>query len=266
MDAVDILSFKNWDDCKIHLASWNGHNHPLDVFLRDRQEWTGWNEYRGKRNTFNKKYIFSLIEFYHEQSSWLFGGFYRVLKRHDNRYEVSLEKTDEELIGRLKLTFKRPGRARVLTNGYVEEMSLLEILREPYSGEPFSGYEDIDLEFSALEVIVKESRPDWRAALENVKGVYLISDKQTGKRYVGSAYGTSGIWSRWCFYIGTGHGWNDELTALIKAKGIDYARSHFKFTLLEYRPMKSDDRFIIERESFWKEALLTRGKFGLNRN
>jgi hypothetical protein len=266
MDAVDIFSFRKWDDCKIHLASWNGDDHPLDVFLRDRQEWVGWNEYRGKRNTFNRKYIFSLIEFYHEHNSWLFGGFFRVVKRCEDRYEVELLRDDEELIGRLKLNFQRPGRARVLTDGYVGEMSLLEILREPYSGEPFCGYENIDHEFSALEVIVREVRPDWKAALENVKGVYLITDKLTGKRYVGSAYGTSGIWSRWSCYIGTGHGWNDELTALIKAKGIDYARSHFKFTLLEYRPMKVDDQALIERENFWKEALLTRGKFGLNRN
>lgn len=64
----------------------------------------------------------------------------------------------------------------------------------------------------------------------------------------------------------SGHGWSDELTALIKEKGMDYARAHFKFTLLEYRPMKADDQFLIERENFWKEALMTRGKFGLNRN
>ena len=30
---------------------------------------------------------------------------------------------------------------------------------------------------------------------------FLHSDIQTGKRYIGSAYGDQGIWSRWCSYI-----------------------------------------------------------------
>jgi len=67
-------------------------------------------------------------------------------------------------------------------------------------------------------------------------------------------------------YIGTGHGWNDELTKLIKAEGLDYARNNFRLALLEYRPMKADDKVIIERESYWKEVFLSRGKFGYNKN
>ncbi len=64
----------------------------------------------------------------------------------------------------------------------------------------------------------------------------------------------------------TGHGWNDELTQIIKIKGIDYARKNFKFSLLEYRSMKAEDKVIIERETYWKEALLSRQPFGYNKN
>jgi len=56
------------------------------------------------------------------------------------------------------------------------------------------------------------------------------------------------------------------LTKLISKNGVDYARQNFRFSLLEYRPMKTDDNEIIGRESFWKEVLLTRGQFGYNRN
>ena len=87
-----------------------------------------------------------------------------------------------------------------------------------------------------------------------------------GKKYVGSAYGEHGIWSRWSCYIGTGHGWNDELTQLISVQGYDYAKSNFKISLLEYRPMKTDDKIIIEREGFWKNVLLSRTSFGYNKN
>lgn len=94
----------------------------------------------------------------------------------------------------------------------------------------------------------------------------MIVDKRNGKKYVGSAYGAFGIWARWKCYIGTGHGWNDELTKLIQEEGIEYARRNFRLSLLEYRPARTDDGVIVERENYWKEALLSRGEFGYNRN
>ena len=76
-----------------------------------------------------------------------------------------------------------------------------EILRERYSGRSFPGYEDIDLSFEELETLTKNERLDWKGAPESVKGIYLIADTITGKRYVGSAYGDFGIWSR-CSVLG----------------------------------------------------------------
>jgi hypothetical protein len=65
-------------------------------------------------------------------------------------------------------------------------------MSEPYSGRSFPGFEDIDLSFEELEALVRNTRPDWMAALASVKGIYLISDTNTGKRYIGSAYGDQG--------------------------------------------------------------------------
>ena len=117
-----------------------------------------------------------------------------------------------------------------------------------------------------LEYIFSHAKSDWKAALQNVKGVYVITDKNNGKRYVGSAFGSAGIWARWSSYIKNAHGHNDELTKLIKEKGKDYARENFKFALLEYRSMKTDDSAIIARENYWKEVLLSRGDYGYNKN
>ena len=52
-----ILHFDNVQDYKIHLASTNGYNEPLDVFLTDKKAWLGWNEYKPQTNAFNRKYI-----------------------------------------------------------------------------------------------------------------------------------------------------------------------------------------------------------------
>lgn len=146
-------------------------------------------------------------------------------------------------------------------------MQVSEILREPYSGEFFPGFENIDHDFCALLPIFRNEKRDWKAALGNVKGVYVITDKSNGKRYVGSAYGDCGIWARCFDYMETGHGGNAELQKLIARNSPDYAQKYFKFSLLEYRSMRADDEDIHKRETYWKEVFLSRAKrFGYNEN
>ena len=107
--------------------------------------------------------------------------------------------------------------------------------------------------------------------MENIKGIYLITDHSTGLKYVGSAYSikgvSHGIWSRWSEYLTTGHGnQSTQLKAMLSkpGRGLNYARENFSIALLEYYPMRTNDQFIIERENFWMDVLLTRTKFGLN--
>lgn len=263
----DIWPIENLADYKIHFARWNQHNQPLEVWARDKREWQGWQEYRPGRDEFNRPLIFSLIQFYHEPDIWLFGGIFRVLMRHADRYEVELTEAGECFVGRLKLYY--PYRART-TRAAMEKhfaaFEVQEILREAYSGRVFPGLDDIDITFEALETLVRNARQDWRAALENVKGIYLITDTKTGRRYVGSAYGDQGIWSRWRQYAQSGHGGNAELTKLVQVNGIEYSRAHFRFALLEQHTARTADDVIGARESFWKRVLLTRGNQGYNRN
>jgi hypothetical protein len=268
---ADILEFGNPKDYKVHLATWSGRNQPLNVFVSDLDRWEHWNSYRSSKDDFNRKFIFSLMDFYHEPDTWLFGGCYEVIKRLNKTkakgYEVELTDQFEPFIGRLKLKWKRSGRAKARRlENCIEQFEVSEILPEEYTGEAFCGYENINHDFHVLENIFQAGKPDWKAALANVKGVYVITDRKNGKKYVGSAYGDSGIWSRWSCYMGTGHGHNDELTKLIKKEGMDYARTNFQLSLLEYRPMKTDDHDIIARETYWKETLLSRGDFGYNKN
>jgi len=263
----EIWSIAEPQTYKLHFARWNGENQPLEVWARDTREWQGWQEYRPARDDFNRPFIFTLVQFYHESDIWLFGGVFRVLRRHTDRYEVELTKEGEGFLGRLKLRSTYRERAtRVKFENHYPGFEVQEILREPYSGRAFSGFEDIDLSFEELETLVRNSRADWRAALSNVKGVYLISDITTGKRYIGSAYGDQGIWARWCAYVASGHGGNIELRALVSDPTLDYCRKCFRFALLEYRPSPTPDEVILAREAFWKRILLTRGEYGLNRN
>lgn len=266
-----VLPVKQPSEFKLHLACYNQKDEPLDVFVRSRTEWDGWNKWRSARDDFSRDYIFSLIDFYPERETWLFGGAYKVLSRKvaigAPGYEVELLPDSAPLIGRLKVRLKRPGRAKAFNfEKHYQRIEVAEVLSTPYTGEPFPGYEAIDLTFSKMEAVHAIQRSDWKASLESVKGIYLITDDKTGKRYVGSASGDEGIWSRWACYLKTGHGNNAGLIEVIKREGLEYARQNFRFTLLEYRSMKADNKAITDRETFWKRALLTRGDYGYNQN
>ena len=268
---TNIIGIDAPHDFKLHAARWNGENQPLDVYVRSKEEWFKWNTWRSGKDEFTRKYIFSLIDFYHEKDTWLFGGIYEVIKRNSmpnsHSYEIKELQEYSVYIGRLKMKMKKPSRGRAfLLEKNLQDMFVSEILKQTYSGEVFPGYENIDHDFSILIQIFKDEHTGWKAALKNIKGVYVITDKSNGKKYVGSAYGDSGIWSRWSCYMGNGHGWNDELTKLIQEKGFEYAMNNFKLSLLEYRPMKTDDKDIFVRENYWKEVFLSRGKFGYNKN
>jgi hypothetical protein len=263
----EVLPIRNLIDYKVHFARWNKSCQPLDVFTRDRGEWQGWSEYWPNRNDFNRPLIFSLMYFYHETDIWLFGGVYEVLALRRKRYEVRLSGFAAGFIGRLKLRYRYRDRGtRVNMENHYSAFEVAEVLREPYSGRAFPGYENVDVSFEEMEALVRNSRQDWKVALENVKGVYLITDIRTGKRYVGAAYGKSGIWSRWSAYAKSGHGGNIELREVVKRRGLPYCRTNFRFALLDQRPLRMHDDELRTRESFWKSLLLTRGDWGFNRN
>jgi len=263
----EIWPIEQQTSYKIHFARWNKKVQPLEVWVRDKIEWQSWQEYMPGRNEFNRQYIFSLMSFYHETDIWLFGGIFRVLAQLEDSYDVELTELGSGFIGRLKLRSPYRERAtRVNMENYYSTLEVKEILPEPYTGRAFPGYDDIDISFDELETLVRNDRPDWKAALESVKGIYLITDTKTGRRYIGSAYSDQGIWSRWCSYAASGHGGNVELRSLVKDPSLDYCRKHFRFALLEHRHSRTADEVILAREAFWKGILLTRGEHGLNRN
>ena len=144
----DIRPIENVLDYKVHFARYNGVNEPLDEWLEDPDNWVYWQENRPKKNEFNREFIFSLMKFYSEDDVWLFGGVFRVLADHGhgNGYEVELTDHGADFIGRLKIfRYHRKMSTRVNLENHYDDFEVAEILREPYSGRIFPGYETIDL-------------------------------------------------------------------------------------------------------------------------
>ncbi len=139
------------------------------------------------------------------------------------------------------------------------------IYEHRFKGEPFRSYDEINHDFSAMEIIVKNELRDWKVALSSVSGIYLYSDKKTGKHYVGSAHGKDGIWGRWNSYIYGFHGNNVELVELFEEKTETYFRENFKFAILEVMSSARTQDEVKDKEKLWKCKLLS-GEFGYNAN
>ncbi len=271
MLLFDLLKIKipgvKEEDCKIHLAVWNGYDDPVDVFLAGEfEEWQSWQS----RRNFEREYIISLLQL-PSANKWLFAGGYvskgsdYIEKEKYYKYNTAELNDFEEFSGRLVVEFARPGRQSYLNaENWSGSITVAELKPEKLVVEEFAGYNKVKLSKKRLEIIVSQSVPSWKAALSNVFGVYLITDTITGKLYVGSATGEGGIWQRWSEYADNGHGGNRELVALLSEKGDEYS-DNFQYSVLEIADTHASVNDILERESYWKDVLCSR-EHGYNAN
>jgi len=254
-------------DCKIHLAVWNGYNNPIDVYLSGNfEDWQS----RQSRKNFERKYIISLLQLA-GNNKWLFAGCFLskgneyIEEEKYYKYRTTEIHQLSELAGRLVVTFRRSGRQSYLNaENWSDEILVSELKPEKLVIEEFSGYNKICLSKKKLGIVVSQCIESWKGALSNVSGIYLITDKQTGKLYVGSATGDGGIWQRWSEYAENGHGGNKELVALLKEKGSRYS-DNFQYSVLEIADTHASVNDVLSRESYWKDILCSR-QHGYNAN
>ena len=274
MLLFDLMGLMNRDlvpeDSKIHLATWNGAENPLDVYLGgDFDEWQSW---QTKRN-FERKYVVSLIAL-PQTDQWLFAGVYRSHGAEWREepggsecyyYNLERDRACDELAGRMVLAFTRSGRQSYLNaENWAGDVDLAQVYAEPLAIGDFPGYRAVDLSRDELLLMFRQSLDTWRAALSSVAGIYLISDNVSGKLYVGAAYGEGGFWQRWASYAATGDGGNKELVELLSKEGESRANA-FRYSILEIADIHTGMEDIIAREKHWKKVLLTRSH-GLNAN
>jgi GIY-YIG catalytic domain len=251
------------DSLKIHLACWNGREHPIDVYYAGN--FKTWQEGQTRRN-FSCAQVLSLIDL--GQGNWLFAGIYKVIgdRPHPEEvgnflYSTKLVPKQEGMIGRIVAHHKRT-RASYIWYKTDIVLPIVEIRREKMTIADFPGYNSVVISHDSLKIITGQKIASWHGALSNIKGVYLITDTMTGKHYVGKASGEVGIWQRWCSYAENGHGDNVELKKLLGIKGPPYMK-HFQYSILEIADTHASDMAILARESYWINALRTR-EFGLN--
>ncbi|CUJ71889.1 GIY-YIG nuclease family protein [Achromobacter xylosoxidans] len=272
MKVFDLLQLQEPslkpENCKIHFARYNQHEHPLDVFIEGQfDQWQSW---QGARN-FKRDFVLSFVQA-GTTTSWLFVGLFRVKgcvleKKPKQHFMYDLERVQscEEFVGRLYATSPYTQRnSYLLGETLAPGLVVSHILPRRLSIADFPGYKLVDVPKGQLDIIVRDNIPTWRTALSNVKGIYLISDRRTHKLYVGKADGAEGIWGRWCVYTKNGHGGN---VALREELGLDSLKrqADLRFSLLEIADIHSTKEEILAREEHWKTVLMTRSN-GYNRN
>ena len=269
----DLLRVSNDElaNVKIKFNQHNGSEDPMDLYRSNPEiintQWLFWNE---KRRYFYKGQI-AVCFLKLSYDMWLLTTIKRVTKDLGISGGVSFEGEEIEkykpFFGRVIVQYHKTSMAQGrYFSELQDELVVNQILPDVYDGEDFPGYDKVRLSYAQLEVIIRCGKKDWIAALSNQKAVYLITDKNTGKLYVGSATSDSGmLLQRWSNYVANGHGGNKELVELVEREGFDYVKKHFQYAILENYNAKVEDRIILIRESWWKETLQTR-VWGYNRN
>lgn len=262
----DILGLteKEIENTKIRFNKENDDWNPLQLFvtgngkLMDGQLWN-----YSKRRSFKEGQI--AIGFIRlDSEKWLLFSVSEITRDlnilNGVGYEYKNIEKYQKYIGRLIIRFKNTDQNLVrIASSVIGKCEVVEIMEDVYQGYEFEGYDNVNISYAELKIII--NRKDWKTALINQKAIYLITDIESGKRYVGSAYGDTMLYGRWLAYVDSYHGGNKDLKKLDK----NYIQENFRYSILEIFKSNTDNETILKREQFWMKLLLTKDKrFGYN--
>jgi hypothetical protein len=264
----DILQLPSLDNVKIRFNlmfadNWN----PIEIFKNNQKDIL----LRGQYWNYNKNKSFKegqisvgLIRIKSNDNLWLLFHIGKITKDlnilNDIGYEYEVLTEYEKYFGRMIIKFKNSSQNMIrYANGVIDDCEVVQILPDTFDNDIFPGYDKVNVSWKDLSRVIEKDT--WKTALQNQKGVYLITDTLNGKMYVGSASGDEMLLSRWKSYVKTGNGNNKELKQL----DFEHIKAHFRFSILDIFKSTTDSQTIIDRENWWKEMLLTR-QFGYNLN
>lgn len=264
----DILRLDNLDNVKIRFnlmfdQNWN----PIEIFKNGELETMlngqYWN-YKDKKSYKNGQVTIGLLKINPKEDLWLF--FHMGLITKDLNvldgvgYEYENLTQYDKYCGRLIVKFKNDVQNMCrYADKIIDQCEISQILPDTFDNDIFPGYEKVNISWNEMNRVLEKD--NWKTALQNQKGVYLLTDISNGKKYVGSAYGENMILGRWRAYVKTGHGGNIDLRSLT----FEHIKKNFKYSILDIYKSTTADLRIVERESWWKEVLQSR-KFGYNKN
>lgn len=280
---TDFIKTPNIEKTKIkfNMNASDRNKQALDLLLEDSEDWMIMNSWKTKQSNNNLNhadYLISLAQYYpYGPEYFIFGGVYKIEKLKPEvfdsvGYKLTLLPDYKDYIKRLIIKIDRPIGRDAYNRRYktIQEQlnpEVYELAPNDKLGH-FPGYQNVSIRHKEMQTIFSNDEPSWKSALSNVKGVYVITDLNLGKLYVGSASGnTDGIWQRWSNYADLSNitGGNKEFIDIFNEFGIDYIVNNFQYSILEIFDTKTKADTIITRENYWKNVLDSK-KHGMNHN
>ena len=184
----DLLHFDAAEvpNVRVKFNIYNGYDDPLDLYKTNPDEvnvtWFLWHD---DRRYFNVgQTAICLLKLRGDQ--WLLTTIKKITRLLDVTdgvgYDADEVKEYEQYFGRLVVEYHNP--CRTMGRKYenvMDELEVVQILNEQYTGNEFPGYENVRLSYPLLKNIVDRQLPGWVDALRNQKAVYLITDTKTGE-------------------------------------------------------------------------------------
>ena len=134
----------------------------------------------------------------------------------------------QKYFGRLIVKFDNKVQTMIRNaESVINDCEVSQILPDTFDNDLFPGYDKVNISWKVMRSVIEKD--NWKTALQNQKGVYLLTDISNGKKYVGSAYGENMILGRWKSYIETGHGGNIGL----KLINIEHIKENFRYSILD---------------------------------
>ena len=244
---------------------------PYDWYLHDRETFIAYQSEQGSEVFKGVDYIVSFIG--EEGTTARMVGVYRVLgldlqkcaQTDTNHIFYKMEEVKEvfdELNERIIIDW---GKSAISWHQWLDrnDKDVISIERKGIDWV-CPDYEEIHLSYAQLQRIFNNGIGVWKNRLTACNCIYVISDNNSGKLYIGSTYNSQGIWGRWADYAKTGHGDNVELMKLLEDDP-DYATKYFKWSILQTLPLNINNDKAIAIETRWKDKL-GRAVCALNNN
>jgi hypothetical protein len=264
----DILKLDNLENVKVRFNlmfknNWN----PIEIFKNNEIKTLLDGQYRNydKNKSYKEGQItLGFIRIKTNEDFWLLFHIGKITKDlnvfNGIGYEYETLSEYEKYFGRLIIKFKNKSQNMIRNaESVINDCEVAQILPDIFDNDIFPGYDKINISWEEMSRVIEKVA--WKTALQNQKGVYLITDILNGKKYVGKASGGEMILGRWKSYVKTGHGGNERLKIL----EFDYIKKNFRYSILDIYKSTTDDEIINERENWWKEILQSK-KFGYNDN
>lgn len=165
---------------------------PYDWYRNDKDKFIAYQSEQHRDVFKNVDYIVSFIG--ENGTIARFIGIYKIEgpdnERNTNKYCYKMTEVEgfDELKERIIIDW---GPSAISWHQWLNDKNDKEIIEiTPGFDHIFPGYEKIALTLAQLKnIILEKEYPEWKKMLSAVNCIYIITDRKTGKNYIGSTYG-----------------------------------------------------------------------------